>query len=362
MPQGDAISKQPTVEEEMAKFKGFSTEDGEVKAEVTDSQEEREAAAVRTEADKQAKTAAAASAKKSGEVTDEEDAENNDATAAKTAEKKPAARKLAEYKDDETLTAAEARRMLADAVSGRLREERGRNRNAASQRDTELQELRDRLARVERGDKPETKQAAGGAPDSSKYEFGEMDVRYIKDVARYEAQQEYKSQRDADKSAQKRDDEAKQAREVAERRDAMAEKGAEKYDDFHEVVMDNTYSKDNPDGWPLSETMGQLILDSDVGPDIAYALASDVKEARRVFGLSASRQAAYFGRLEARFTESSKSTDGAGEKKTPAESVGKPVKVSNLPPPPEKTVKGKSATQPAADTQDFKAFERMAGY
>lgn len=360
MPQGDAISKVPTVEEEMASFKGYATENGETKSVVTDTSEEREALTKKAEIDAQAAAAAAASDKKTAEAdeaTGEKPAEEAD-----KGQKAVAAKKLEDYKDDETITAAEARKLLASAVSGRLGEERRRTRAGLTQRDTELAELRDRLSRLEGGAPRDGKQPVvegDGPPDPSKFEYGELDTRFIKAQTRYEVQQELKSQREKDSVAQRRDADARQAREITQRRDAMAEKGVEKYSDFMEVVIDNTWSADNPDGWPLSPTLGELILTSDVGPDIAYELASNPKEARRVFGLPSSQQAAYFGRLEARFTSA---TSSAAAGKKAEESGAKPVKVTQVPPPPDTRAKGKSATQPAADTNDFKAFERIAGF
>ena len=81
--------------------------------------------------------------------------------------------------------------------------------------------------------------------------------------------------------------------------------------------------------WPLSETLGSLIQESPVGYDIAYALASDLKEAVRISKLSAAKQAAWFGVEEARLTDE----DGAKQRNGSGGSARQqnPVRVSQAP-------------------------------
>lgn len=231
-------------------------------------------------------------------------------------------------------------------------------RQAERERDalnSELTSMRERLARLEggltKGDDKDT--VDPNAPNPDKYEFGDSDVRYIRDLARYEARKEFEAQsaqqKKATETAQQR-----QAREAFEaKKNEFADKGAAKFDDFDEVVLEGAANGD----WPLSETVGELLFSSEYGPDIAYALASDVKEAQRVFKLSPAQQAAWFGRKEVEY--SSKAQD-AGDGDDDAPRQRQAPKVSQAPEPLATKVRGGGGTRPVtADTTDFAAFERM---
>jgi hypothetical protein len=69
------------------------------------------------------------------------------------------------------------------------------------------------------------------------------------------------------------------------------EKAAAKYDDWREVFTDAV---------DISQTMGEVMLDSDHGVDLGYHLAKNPGEARRIFNLPAHRQAYEMGKLEAK--------------------------------------------------------------
>lgn len=96
--------------------------------------------------------------------------------------------------------------------------------------------------------------------------------------------------------------------------------------------------------WPCSEVMAELIRESDVGPQVAYYLASNPQVARELTAMGERAAAREMGRIEARFDKSEASTE------TP-----KAVRVSQAPPPPAKidssegTVSIK-ATDPESDS------------
>lgn len=205
------------------------------------------------------------------------------------------------------------------------------------------------LAALKAGKSPltspgDTAKASEGAPDPSQFEYGELDPKYIAALARHETHQ-------ALKSAKAEDDQARQAaaadakrQETAEKQDKLVRAGLELHDDFDEVVMQGA----REGKWDLSPTLGELILDSEHGPSIAYALASDPTEAARVAKLSPSDQARFFGAQEAKF-EAAKPSQGAGKT---------PPKTPQAPPPP-KTPRGNSGQfQVGADSSDFAAVER----
>lgn len=90
------------------------------------------------------------------------------------------------------------------------------------------------------------------------------------------------------------------------------EAAREKYDDFEQVAL-------NPK-LPITTLMAQTIQASDIGPDIAYYLGSNPKEAERISRLPAFLQAKEIGKIEAKV-----SSDPPAKKTTAAPSPIKPV-------------------------------------
>ena len=70
------------------------------------------------------------------------------------------------------------------------------------------------------------------------------------------------------------------------------EQAREKYDDFEQVAY-------NPK-LPITDVMAETIQASDIGPDLAYWLGSNPKEADRIARLSPFLQAKEIGRIEAK--------------------------------------------------------------
>lgn len=71
-------------------------------------------------------------------------------------------------------------------------------------------------------------------------------------------------------------------------------KALEKYDDYADVAHGNH--------WSPSEAMTEAILESDMGPDIAYYLGSNPDEAVRISRLSPQAQYRELGKLEAKLS------------------------------------------------------------
>lgn len=181
-------------------------------------------------------------------------------------------------------------------------------------------------------------------PDASKYEFGEHDQNYIKDRAKWEAKMELLAdQAKARFKAEATSLEAKWTKNLA---------GAvSKYPDFDEVVVKG--AEENK--WACPPVISLAIKDSEYGPDIAYSLAKDPNEALRISKLSPLEQAREFGRLEER--QHVKANPPA----PPKEEKPEPRKETKAPTPPKRRVSGaggKFGTAP--DTDDFRAFEKMA--
>jgi hypothetical protein len=376
----------PTVEQEMAKFNGFSTNNGETvdpkttaKGPADDNLSEDERKAGAKVVGEQSRTAATDKPAKV-ELSDDE----KEAALDKS-------RTTLGLKDDEELTPEEEAAALAEALKEktksagkpknkdedmRLRRANGRARAAerrAQQAESRLGTLEQRLAALEGRGTLTPQDKAGKAdddkePDPSKFELGELDPKYIRALARWEVRQETAELAKNQQTQQRSSQQEKAAAEIAEKRAAFEEAGTERFDDFQEVVLDTVgLPKTDPAAWPLSATIGQLILNSEFGPEVAYTLASDPKEAKRVDKLSDAEKQRWFFRQEAKFEAEKASADASGDDKGAASerepTQSKPAQrtATQAPPPPRRRNNGAGATPRVSPaTTDFAAFEAMA--
>lgn len=242
--------------------------------------------------------------------------------------------------------AAPKKQTAQERIDELTRARREAEREAADLR-RRLEALEARAPREAPTEKPEEspKDDATGPPKPEDFEFGELDSRYIAAVVDYQTERRFEEfrQRDA------------QERQQAEARAKFAQQielGRKKYDDFEEKVVRGAQEG----AWPLSETLGVLLVGSEVGEDIAYELASNPGEAERVFRLPATEQARYFGRLEAKFSAArAAATGGNAPAETPAT-----TRAPQAPPP---VTPGRGAGgqfQATAKSDDFAAFEAAA--
>jgi len=187
--------------------------------------------------------------------------------------------------------------------------------------------------------------ASAPDPNDEKYRYGEVDEQYLEDLAQFKAdklfaeKQAEKAKEDADKVA------ADRVAYFEGKMKDLETDGITKYDDFEQSLAD-IESGDVP----LTFTMAELMLESKHGADVVHALASDPAEATRISQLSPLRQAAEFGKIEAKFSRSpAKSSAKQGRKK------------SRAPTPPKRRARGKGGKfAPDGSTTDFAAFEKMA--
>lgn len=258
---------------------------------------------------------------------------------------------------DETTPAAETKRRDAQE---RINKAVGRQRAAERERDTlrsQNSALETRLAALEaRVNAPpldpkvaQRRQHDPEAPSPEDYEFGELDARYISDLARHETRKEIKQQQSAQQTQQQSAQQTQAQQAALQRANEFKDKGLDKYDDFEDVVFDNNT--------PISPVLAELFFESDLGVDIAYQLASDSKEAKRVSAMTPARQAAWFGQREAELSSGSSDADEDDEDNGSVT----PPKTTRAPPPPATKTRGSGGQQQtSAATTDFAAFERMA--
>lgn len=204
---------------------------------------------------------------------------------------------------------------------------------------------------VAEGKAPPKEDAKGEAedsdaePDASKYEFGEADPKYIKDLAKHEARMEVRTE------AARAKVQAEVAQMEANWQTGVAEATGE-YDDFNEVVVKGAEEQK----WACPPVVSLGIKQSKVGAHVAYHLAKNSDEAKRIADLHPFEQAREFGRLEMKIEME------RGVKTAPAEEgKPKPRAVTSAPPPPKSQSRGAGGQfKVAADTDDFAAFEGMA--
>lgn len=132
------------------------------------------------------------------------------------------------------------------------------------------------------------------------------------------------------------------ARREAERQQAEAlesyhereEEARSKYEDFEQVAY-------NP-RLPITQVMAETIQASDVGPEVAYYLGSNPKEADRIAKLSPFLQAKEIGKIEAKLADNP------------------PVKKSSSAPTPITPVTPRGGTARVLDTTDPRSIKEMS--
>ena len=128
-------------------------------------------------------------------------------------------------------------------------------------------------------------------------------------------------------------DAAKQQAEIMEAYAESEEKVRDKYDDFDQVAR-------NPNV-PITEVMAEAIYASDVGPEVAYFLGSNIKEAARIARLTPFMQAKEIGKIEAKLASDP------------------PVKKTSNAPAPISPVTARSTGSTSHDTTDPRSTKSM---
>jgi len=253
--------------------------------------------------------------------------------------------------EDKNKTAPKRNKQTAkERIAEVTRARRQAERDAEDQRQ-QNQELLKRLEALEQGKpaprkaqetkKPDSAKIEEGAPDPKDYDFGEVDSKYIADLVDWKAEQRLNAFRDEQRQEKEQLTKQQESERLKEKLDAHIAKGTEKYADYEKVVLEGAAKGD----WDLSPELARLILQSDIGYEIAYHLASHPDEAERVYKQTPLEQAVYFGAVEARL-----SPNGAP----------KTASVTKAPEPVQQARGGGGKFKVAADTDDFESFRRMA--
>lgn len=388
MAGNDAEGKAPSIAEEMAKFQGFSVKDGEVDSgNPTDA--EKAAALANSSTHQENVARGAAPAPKEGDKTPVELTAAEEEAAIAAAREAAGEEELSEEDKDKAVAAALAEKSKPApktpkdrspsariAQARRLQGDAERRANALEAENAAL-----RAAALGKGPAKETpltdgaksaKSETPGKPDptdTTKYEFGSMDEKYIADMTRWTLRDEQRimAEENASKTLSTAEAEAKATFDAAV--SAFDEAGfAEFGDDFQEVIDSRELPKDDPDYWPLSPTLAALLLESEKGPAIAKELASNPKEARRINKLGPERQAAWFGVKEEKLlansgagAEENEEGDGAAARQTAPQTPKPKESKAPVPLPSARKLNGHGGNRvPNEATPDFAAFEAQA--
>jgi len=141
----------------------------------------------------------------------------------------------------------------------------------------------------------------------------------------------------ADQRAEQKIAEREQRRQQAEILETYHDKEEEvraKYDDFEQVAY-------NPN-LPITTVMAQSIQASDNGPEVAYHLGANPREAERISRLSPIMQAKEIGKIEAQLT------------------ANPPIKKTSNAPAPISPVSARTTGSPAYDTTDPRSIKSMS--
>jgi hypothetical protein len=211
---------------------------------------------------------------------------------------------------------------------------------------------------------PEVVENQTETPDEKKYSQGEIDAMISKRLAReqrkWEREQQQRSAETqivkaaptasaeqfespeayAEALAYQRAEELIAKREAAKQQSQILESYQEredairdKYDDFEQVAY-------NPK-LPITNVMAETIQSSDIGPELAYYLGTNPKDAERISRMTPLGQAKEIGKIEAKLSDNP------------------PVKKTTSAPAPISPVTARSSGSPAFDTTDPRSTKTM---
>lgn len=336
-----------TPDQEMDRFRGFQTQDGvEVKPEAQTNTGAAESNARQTQ-------------QRAGQTDDNDDDDDDDGDDEGKTPEQIEQRQQRRADAQKRINQATRRQRSAE----RERDEERMRRIAADQRNAELEA---RLQRLEKGltGQPDKANIDPNAPNPASYDLGELDPNFIRDTARYETRKAIEEQRAADQAKGQQTEAQRAQEQLAARAREFAQKGSEIYDDFNDVVFVAAQNGE----YPLTDTIGELVLGSEFGPQIVYDLAKNLSTAESVARMSKTEQQKWFYRQEMRLELENAGngdgtqgqTTGQTQAQTQQAQPGRRT-VTQAPPVPRSRVKaGGAAPQPTPETDDFAEFERLA--
>lgn len=206
--------------------------------------------------------------------------ENEAVTAPETAPEQPAA--------PETETQAPARvysQQEVDEIARKIKDNAARKR-AELRRDLETFK---RMAFDRERPAPKVEAQTPQVEAEPKLEqFASYDD-YVKAMARHEATKHAKSVTEEERKAQERRSQQEREQALASTHREREAKAMEKYEDYIEKAHYNPH---------MTEPMARAIMESELGPDVAYWLANNLQESARISKLSPVQQIRELGKIE----------------------------------------------------------------
>lgn len=283
---------------------------------------------------------------KPDEVEQDSDAETGEVdTKAQTDEPDPNEDPEAEFKE-----APPKKKTVQDRIDELVKQREDIKRESAAEIDKVRKEFEAQLAAL----KPTASAPKSNEPDPTdinddgtlKYELGEFDPQYIRDLTKFTfAQERIQSEADASKLAlQVRETEARQV--LTTEWNGKVEAAKTEYPDFQEkatTLLDGFggLSQD------YASYLSTVLMQMDHGTDVLYYLSNNPEEATKIVNSGAQKATLALGRIEAKFYEAAQTKLAA-----------KP-KVSSAPTPPPMRTRGTNGAfiSVAPDTDDLDAFE-----
>jgi hypothetical protein len=250
----------------------------------------------------------------------------------------------AEYKE-----APPKKKTVQDRIDELVKQREDAKREADARIDALQKDFEAKLAALQ--PKPQAKANAEPSPldlnedGTAKYELGEFDPQYIRDLTRHTLETERVQ-------AQKRDEEARQQRAQQEAQQALTatwngklEAAKAEYPDLVEKAKPLLDGFNNLDS-AYAGYLSTVLMSMDKGPDVLYYLSNHPDEARQIVNSGAQKATLALGRIEAKFLEADAQKQ-----------VAKP-KVSRAPEPPNVRARGTNGAyvSVAPDTDDLDAF------
>jgi hypothetical protein len=177
---------------------------------------------------------------------------------------------------------------VVDAVQKRINEITRKRRIAERERDFEQakrKELEAELAKFK---------ATVPPSDKPQRDLYDTDIEFFEALTEWTIEQKLKASQESAVKEKSEVDEKQQMMAVYNEIDAIMERGRGKYKDFNQLVLDNSL--------PITESMTEAILQSEVADDLMYYLGSNPAITEKLSKLSPFKAAAEIGKIEAKLT------------------------------------------------------------
>lgn len=243
------------------------------------------------------------------------------------------------------------KKTVQDRINELVRQREDTKREADAQLAALRKEFEDYKKSQTVSDQPKTAEpnpADVNADGTPKYELGEFDPQYIRDLTRYTFTQE--RERAAAEAAQQQQATAQEQAQVTLQTEwnSKVEAATVEYPDFVEKGQEMLANFSNLDQ-NYAAYLSNVLMSMEKGPDVLYYLSNNPAEAVKIVNSGAQKATLALGRIEAKFIEADL-----------AKQAAKP-KVSKAPDPPPRKVQARGTNgafiSVAPDTDDLQAFE-----